>query len=138
MLLALGLGTAWKRGHWMGMIPLIILVSYFLANSLSRTSGGRYLVPADWVVLIYYVLGLFTVAEIVKTLFVKTAEENISKGSNLFRNDFPGGWGVFTVLLVSFSAGSLIPLAQTINSPGFNPPLQPSKRMPLFLQPAAN
>jgi hypothetical protein len=57
-LLALGVGEAWRRWHWAGVLPLTMQVGYFAANGLARNSGARYLVPVDWVTLIYYGLGL--------------------------------------------------------------------------------
>ena len=35
-----------------------MLVGYYLSNALGRTSGSRYLVPTDWVVLFYFGVGL--------------------------------------------------------------------------------
>lgn len=57
-LLAVGTGCAWQRFKLAGLAPLILLLGYHLANALGRTSGARYLVPVDWVILLYYTLGL--------------------------------------------------------------------------------
>ncbi len=56
--LALGVGAAWQRSRAAGLAPLMMLPGYFLANSLARNSGWRYLVPMDWVVLVYFAIGL--------------------------------------------------------------------------------
>jgi hypothetical protein len=56
----LALGIAWvsnRRGRT-GLLPLFALVLYVAANSIGGTSGGRYLVPADWIVLLYFVAGI--------------------------------------------------------------------------------
>lgn len=34
-------------------------IAYYLSNALVRTSGSRYLIPADWVVYLYFILGVF-------------------------------------------------------------------------------
>lgn len=60
-LCALGVGLAWQRARWRGLFPLAAMLLYFLVNSLVRTSGGRYLVPADWVLFLYLLLGLTTI-----------------------------------------------------------------------------
>jgi len=60
ILLSLGIATAWKNFRWAGLIPLVIQMSYYLSNALVRTSGSRYLVPVDWVVYLYFLLGIFT------------------------------------------------------------------------------
>ncbi|MBP7212926.1 MAG: glycosyltransferase family 39 protein [Anaerolineaceae bacterium] len=58
--ISLGIATAWKNFRWAGLIPLVIQMSYYLSNALVRTSGSRYLVPVDWVVYLYFLLGIFT------------------------------------------------------------------------------
>ena len=59
--LAVGLGTAWDRWRWAGWLPLIAGVGYHVASGLARTSGGRYLIPADWVGYFYFALGLLQI-----------------------------------------------------------------------------
>ncbi len=56
-LISLGLGLAWKRAGWVGLTPFCILAVYLLSNALAQTSGGRYIVPVDWVVGLYYLWG---------------------------------------------------------------------------------
>ncbi len=63
LLLALGLALAYRRWRAAGLLPAFIEILYYLANSLARTSGSRYLVPVDWVIYFYYALGLFQLAE---------------------------------------------------------------------------
>lgn len=62
-LLALGLASAYRRWRGAGLVPAMMEIVYFLSNALARTSGSRYLVPADWVVYFYYALGLFQLIE---------------------------------------------------------------------------
>ncbi len=68
-LIALGSGLAWKRARLIGLFPLFGMLIYFAINSLARTSGGRYLVPADWVLLLYYMLGWAALFEILAAWF---------------------------------------------------------------------
>ncbi len=56
-LLALGIALAWRRAGWVGWIPLGIYLAYILSNALAQTSGGRYIVPADWVIALYFLWG---------------------------------------------------------------------------------
>ena len=60
-LLSLGMGVAWKSARISGLVPLGVFLFYNLANALARTSGGRYLVPMDWIVLFYFALGVFQI-----------------------------------------------------------------------------
>jgi hypothetical protein len=119
LFVALGLGAAWKRARLAGMIPLIVMLIYFAVNALGRTSGGRYLVPVDWAIVIYYTLGLFAVVELVLAFFGQVnAQANPQDEITLGKN--PRWWaGALTVLLISAALGALIPLAQKINAPRY-------------------
>jgi hypothetical protein len=57
-LVSIGIGSAWKRWRLAGLIPLLAQIGYYLANAVVRNSGARYLVPVDWAVLLYFVIGL--------------------------------------------------------------------------------
>ena len=68
VLISLGLSQAWKKLAWAGMVPLLLNISYYLSNALVRTSGSRYLLPVDWTVYFYYLLGIWTVLEYFRVL----------------------------------------------------------------------
>jgi hypothetical protein len=68
-ILSFGVGMAWKRARLAGLVPLLMFLAYHLANTLGRTSGGRYVVPVDWVVLVYYLLGLVEIVGWVRAAF---------------------------------------------------------------------
>lgn len=56
-----GFGASWRKLRIAGTMPLVVYLGYLVAVSLARTSGGRYLVPVDWVVLLYYAIGIIQV-----------------------------------------------------------------------------
>ncbi|NOY98738.1 MAG: hypothetical protein GXP40_05980, partial [Chloroflexi bacterium] len=60
-LLSIGIGLSWKKWKLAGLVPLGIFLAYNLSAALARTSGGRYIVPMDWVVLFYFALGLMQI-----------------------------------------------------------------------------
>jgi hypothetical protein len=62
-LIALGVGAAWRKLRWIGLLPLCVYFAYMLSNSFALTSGGRYIVPVDWVVCLYFLLGALIVGE---------------------------------------------------------------------------
>jgi hypothetical protein len=117
-LLALGLGAAWQRARLSGLVPLLVLLTYFGANALARTSGGRYLVPVDWVVIVYYLLGLVTVAELGLGVFFPSNAPAASAPEPTGRR-FPAWTAALAVLLVSAALGALIPIAQKLNPPRY-------------------
>lgn len=79
IIFSLGVGMAWKRGGLAGLTPLLLFFTYQLSNTLGRTSGGRYIVPVDWVVLVYYLLGFIEVIYFALAAFSKAApsEESV-------------------------------------------------------------
>ncbi len=69
ILTSIGLGSAWNRWRFTGLVPLAVLSGYNLTTAISLTSGGRYLVPMDWGVLLYFSLGLLEVVLALMNLF---------------------------------------------------------------------
>ncbi len=115
LLLALGLGAVWKRARWGGFIPLLIMLAYYGMNGLARTSGGRYIVPVDWVVIVYYFLGLVALVEMIGALFFdptifvpERAAAQVQATIQFNRTTWARMFGVvFTFILI----GLLIPLS---------------------------
>lgn len=58
VILSLGFGSAWKRVGFVALVPLAVFLFYNLASAFARTSGGRYIVPVDWVIYFYYAISL--------------------------------------------------------------------------------
>ena len=56
-IIAIGLGAAWRRMGWLGLVPLAVNLGYTLANSISRFSSWRYNLPVDWVIYFYFAIG---------------------------------------------------------------------------------
>ena len=61
LVLSMGIGYAASQWKVTGLVPLFIHLGYNLTNAGARTSGGRYIVPVDWVVHVYFVLGLISI-----------------------------------------------------------------------------
>jgi hypothetical protein len=57
VIIAVGLGAAWKRWRWTGLLPLAFNLSYAAANGIGRFSGWRYDLPADWIAYFYFGIG---------------------------------------------------------------------------------
>ena len=116
-LVALGIAVAWKRARLSGMIPLLAMLAFFVMNALARTSGGRYLVPVDWVLILYYFFGLMWLWEMVIAFF----------GQKLFSPETLQGMQdiqplsrrrtalqVLGMVLLFVALGSLIPLSGSL------------------------
>ena len=72
--IAIGLGAAWKRWRWMGLLPLAFNLGYAAANGIGRFSGWRYDLPADWIAYFYLGIGfaemLFWLAKVFGAQFL--------------------------------------------------------------------
>ncbi|PWH13152.1 MAG: hypothetical protein DDG60_10705 [Anaerolineae bacterium] len=116
LLVALGIGLAWQRTRWVGLIPLFGMLFYFLINSLVRTSGGRYLVPADWVVFLYYLLGWVACFELgaawLGQRFDSAAEQKQKESSQPH-------WQGLGALAAVIALGGLIPLTNLLHPPRY-------------------
>lgn len=117
--LALGIGTAWQQKKWIGLFPLFVFFVYQLSNALARTSGGRYLVPVDWIILVYFGMGIFQVFEVARTLFGQKAETSfVPFSSEPVKSNMPIRqmiWSFSALLLI----GSLLPLSEHIYRPQY-------------------
>ncbi len=62
-LLSVGIAVASRSPRRIaGLLPLLVAVNYFLVNAAIQNSGGRYIIPVDWVSLLYYSAGLSAVS----------------------------------------------------------------------------
>jgi len=115
--IGLGISLAWHKHIFTGLAPLAIFVFYNISNALARTSGGRYLVPMDWIISIYFLLGLFQIiiwlantAGIKWKLFSTPSEQGFPRNitSRYIKS-------AMLILIALFSFGSLVPLSENIH-----------------------
>ncbi len=117
-LLSWGFQTAWNKKKVASLVPLAFVFIYLAMNALFRNSGGRYILPVDWIMIIYFAMGLsdlsarllqkmtgFKMPAIL--LDNKPAIQPPAKTSRLLRS--PAFYSL-TILLVLF--GSLAPLTE--------------------------
>lgn len=116
-----GIAFAWREKRLPGLTPLTIFVVYNISNGLARTSGGRYIVPVDWIVPFYYLLGVFymivQLAGIAGTqwnIFSETPKQEIPQQNGT--NHLPKAFLVFAILL---GLGALIPLSEALRPPRY-------------------
>jgi hypothetical protein len=61
-----------KKKSWIGLLPLAFNAAYHFSNAAARNSGWRYLLPADWIILLYFIGGIFALVNLGKN---KPSEE---------------------------------------------------------------
>jgi hypothetical protein len=64
LLLSYGIAWSWKKWRWAGLVPLLVALGYALSLGFARTSGGRYLVPMDWVIPFYYSIPIVVIVNL--------------------------------------------------------------------------
>jgi hypothetical protein len=117
-LIVLGISVAWMRQRSLGLLPVFVFLFYNLSNAFARTSGGRYIVPMDWIITIYFLLGGFQVIIwLAKALGIEWDFEPVAnvyntEHSKVSRNELIKAT---LVLLVLFGFGTLIPLSETLH-----------------------
>jgi hypothetical protein len=65
LLVAVGLGYSWILHRWAGMLPMTIFIAYSVSLGAAMSSGGRYLVPMDWIIYFYYGLAIVAIYQFV-------------------------------------------------------------------------
>lgn len=73
--LALGISTAWKKTNKVVLAPFILGAAYNLSIAVVRRSGWRFILPADWITLVFYAIGLVQIIAIVQSLVNKRSEQ---------------------------------------------------------------
>ncbi|NQS91761.1 MAG: hypothetical protein HQ574_05070, partial [Chloroflexi bacterium] len=56
--ISLGIYQVWKKHTWIGFIPLLLMVLHIVIYAFFIGSGGRYIQIVDWIMLMYFSLGL--------------------------------------------------------------------------------
>ncbi len=70
LILSIGIGDSFRKWKLAGWVPLGILLAYHFSTALVHNSGGRHLVPVDWIIFIYFGLGLLQIANWLTTLLI--------------------------------------------------------------------
>lgn len=52
-----------KKKRKSGIIPLLLFLFYAFALGISRTSGGRYIIPIAWIIVMYFLYGMYVSVE---------------------------------------------------------------------------
>ena len=112
-----GITVAWNQQRLRGLVPLAIFIFYNVSNGFARTSGGRYIVPIDWIITLYFLIGIFQTIVLFAnavgtgwTLFPTVTQQDTPRQSFL-KNHFSRA---LVILGILFGLGGLIPLAETL------------------------
>lgn len=114
-----GIAFAWRKKRLAGLAPLAIFVAYNLSNALARTSGGRYIVPADWIIPLYYFIGvIYIFIWLGRITGVDFFSEGSGQDETLKKASSPSS-KLALVFAILLGFGSLIPLAENLHQPRY-------------------
>lgn len=65
ILFGLGIAIAFHRFKWLGLFPLLLGIIYNAWSALFFSSGERFVVPFDWGMLLYQLLGLMGIGALI-------------------------------------------------------------------------
>jgi hypothetical protein len=133
--IAIGLGAAWKRWRWMGLLPLAFNLGYAAANGIGRFSGWRYDLPADWIAYFYFGIGfaeiLFWLASDFGFHPLYTPNRSSGQADGTEKTDqkrFDGNFvrQIFPLAVIFALIGALPWIAESVSPPPRYPELSPA------------
>jgi hypothetical protein len=83
LLIAVGLGAAWRKLRWAGLVPLFVCLVYAFSTALARNSGWRFALPADWCGYLYFSVGVLEVLSWMICLFGMVPEWEQTSWANI-------------------------------------------------------
>jgi hypothetical protein len=113
-LIVTGIAAAWKRTGLIGLAPFAIFLFHNLSNALARTSGGRYIVPADWIAAVYFLIGIVYFAGwVMEGIGVRGTLDNTPLEVET-RKKNNGALAAVKILILLAGFGSLLPLSENL------------------------
>lgn len=76
-IICIGIASAYQKNKLTGLIPLAFHLTYNLSNSLSRFSGWRFSMPVNWILLLYFSIGLIVLLRWLLNLLGLSQSEKI-------------------------------------------------------------
>ncbi len=102
-MIALGLSVAWGELKGYAFIPLFVSVAYNVSVAVGRLSGWRFILPIDWMTLVYYSIGLMQLSVMVEFLLTgrfqawgqREPQSLVRQRQNVHAYTPVLGWGIF-------------------------------------------
>lgn len=119
--IVIGVSIAWSKLHMPGLTPFAVFIFYDISSGLARTSGGRYLVPIDWIISIYFLLGVFQlIIWFANAIGIKWELFSTALKGDVSQSIDSRNLSSFVVILAAlFGLGSLIPLSESFQQPRY-------------------
>ena len=85
-IISLGIAVAHHKNQLLAWLPLLICLAYSFSTAIGRYSGWRLVLPADWVVLLYFSMGLGQVLFWLHRYYFRNQEYLIENGIESISN----------------------------------------------------
>jgi len=108
-------------------MPLIMSIIYFAVNALFRNSGGRYILPVDWVGILYFSIGLSFVSIRCFRKFsgrqipdnIEYLKMNLSDPSTYAKRNLLISPGFYGAVIGLFLIGAILPVIEKAVQPRY-------------------
>lgn len=94
---ALGIAAAHQRSPHAGFIPLAAILIFNFSTAVGRYSAGRYLIPTDWIMMLYFALGLADLLSV----FYRACGGNIRGMADPCGTGPSYGWTILCMVLIA-------------------------------------
>ena len=112
-LIVTGVGVAWAAAGRRILIPILICLGYVFSVSIARFSGYRFIMPSDWISVLFYSIGAVQLIRILYGLVIKGYEVREVKASNTdTRVRYPRMKSVVFLSTGMLLLGMVFPLSQ--------------------------
>jgi hypothetical protein len=68
-IICIGIASAYSQNKFIGLIPLVFHLAYNFSSALSRFSGWRFIMPVNWILLLYFSIGLIQLVKLFLVFF---------------------------------------------------------------------
>jgi len=110
-ILAAGISAAGTKNKYAGWFPLIAFLSYSLGNAIVRSSGWRFSLPIDWILLVYYSIGLAYLPSRIKLWFYEDVPHQAGYEKALGVKMSISRTGILALLVL---LGASVPIAERL------------------------
>jgi hypothetical protein len=123
-IIAIGVGAAWKRWRWAGLLPLAFNLGYAAANGIGRFSGWRYDLPADWIAYFYFGIGFAEILFWLATVFgLRSLEAEYTDKTDVAGIERNFASQIIPLAAIFALIGALPWIAESVNPPARYPSL---------------
>ncbi|GAP21107.1 hypothetical protein ADM99_05585 [Leptolinea tardivitalis] len=134
--LAAGVIYLYKRSSIISLFPLTVNLAYNFSNAIARNSGWRYLLPVDWVFILYFAAGIYALVNLGNGLWVKARSTLLDSDISGQHVQFPFAVmaGISSILLLI----GIIPIIAENSFPRIYPAVEKNSISQIILKASSN